>query len=613
MTAAKRRNLWVMTLVLLVAAGAILSHLDDLSMWYDELFAVTHAGGTLEQILRDRDTVWPPGYYVILHTWIQIVGRHDVALRLLSALSGMLAAACIYRAAKRLAGPHAGPRAGWLAALAFGAANYITYYTTEVRAYALSLMFGAALAWVHLRWVTKPTWRRTAVYFPLVALWPYLHFTSGIVIALTGAHVLLRAPRRLWRWIAVMVAAGVVFLPMLPQFLLGFTLQSGARQTALESVDVTEALAVMYRAYSNYHDLILAVILVAAIAGLVEAARRASHTQRADLAWVALWGPGLMVITYITPLRSVMFSSRYLLIVAPAVFILIGWGLARLPRPAQAAGAVLILVLAIPWNPFEFRVPYTDAPPVRDLVRALAEKQRPGDVLVVDPNCGGGPEGLAWKYYQSIYYPGGQIPTAADGDQAPGSVWYLVRQGSENPAVTASVARGRVKTNRFWGPWYFIATYYEKPPLAPGYAVGADGLHFRGARIEPSPGPYIPGDTIRVESWWSTDAPLPDDYSFGLYLVRTDGATLVAENNGAPAGELMPVTQTAFWEPGALYRDEREIRIPWGIDGGYYGLWFAVYRWQDGTRLPPAPEAPQQASCLALDGFEIVSWGLYNR
>lgn len=604
----KTRTLWITTLILLIVSVAILIHVDDLSMWYDELFSIFHSSGTAEQILRDRDVNWPPFYYLSLNIWIHTVGAHDIGLRLLSGFAGILATACVYQISRYL---HS-PQAGWLAAISFGTSGYIVYYAVEIRAYAFSLLFGVLLAWIHLAWVKQPNWRRTIIYYLITTLWLYTHFSSGIIIALSGFHLTLRAPHRIWRWLVIMTAAGLTFIPLLPQFALGFTLQSAARQPAMATVDLNEAITVMYRAYSNYKDAILAIILTGAVVGLAKQIHRFTIHQRADLVWIAAWGPGLMIVAYITPLRNLLFSSRYLLITAPAIFILIGLGLANLSRFSQIAAALLILILAVPWRPFEFRVHYTDSPPVRDMVRALAEMDKPGDMLVVDPDCKCGPDDMAWQYYQSIYYPDGRIPIAADGSEASGSVWYLVRQGSENRAVQASVEDSRIKTNRFWGPWYFIATYYEKPPLTPGYPIGDDGLHFRGVRIEPDSGLYRPGDTIHVQTWWSTTAPLSEDYSFGLYLVRYNRPKLIAENNAPPTGELMPIAQTAFWEPGEVYRDDRTIQIPWGTDGGYYSLWFAVYRWYDNSRLAPAPEAQQQELCLVLDTFEIVSWGLYN-
>ena len=79
------------------------------------------------------------------------------------------------------------------------------------------------------RWVRWPTWRR-AVPCALVQIGLlYTHFTSGLVIALTALYVLLALPRRMWwRWVAVMGAVGMAFLPLLPQFIDSYRLRSPA-------------------------------------------------------------------------------------------------------------------------------------------------------------------------------------------------------------------------------------------------------------------------------------------------------------------------------------------------------------------------------------------------
>jgi hypothetical protein len=271
----------------------------------------------------------------------------------------------------------------------------------------------------------------------------------------------------------------------------------------------------------------------------------------------------------------------------------------------------MLVVLAVqPWSPFRYyRLPYEDAPPVRDLVREMAKRFRPGDTLVADPSAGLDPLGM-W-YYESLYFPGGSIPRAADGDEAEGSVWYLVRQGGEDPAVMASVEQGRIRTGEFWGPWYFIATYYEKPPLPQGYSVGGGGMRYHGAVIEPDQEIYGPGDTIRVTSWWSTGQALPVDYSIGLFLIRRTDGVLIVQNSSGPAGALSG-SQTSLWQPGVLYRDEREITLPWDSGMKSYHLWLVVYNSLDGERLAPSPELPQTDDALIIHQFKSESWAFYD-
>ncbi len=607
----QKHHLFVTTSILLVAAVAILTRVADLSMQRDEVFSVLHAGQTPAHIIGGIDVYWPPGYNLVLHYWMRATGENDVTVRWLGGLCGIVAIAGTYRAGRRL---HS-RTAGWLAALAFGTSGYAVYFFTEARGYTLSLMLIALLVWLHLRWLRRPTGRRALPYALVQTLLVYVHFANLAVIALAGLHTLMCKPRRLLRWLGIVAITGIAGLPLLPQFLLGARLRNKFLHPFPPYYRVIKPGA-MYTAYSAHQDLLFALIVLTGGFGLAWMLRQAARRRRAALLWLLCWGVGVPVFAYLTRVQLVMFTTRYLVFTMPAVFLLVGWGLAALPKPGRWAGGALLIALALaPWQPFSFRLKYEIFPPIRDLVRAMAEKFEPGDVMVVDPNLNDKPPSLFWQYFEALYFPGGRIPYVEDGYAAAGSLWYLRREGTEDPATQASVAEGRIRTNEFWGPPYFIATHYEKPPLTPGYALGSGGLRFRGARITPAP-PYMPETTVQVETWWSTDAQLPLDYSFGLFLIRVRDGTLHAESNGGPSG-VYANPQTSQWAPDALYRDDRTITIALGMDPETFEiepfiLCIAVYNWQDGQRLVPEPGAPQYDNCLILDRFEITSWAAYE-
>jgi len=201
--------------VLLIAAFALIRHANDLSMWYDELWTIFHSSGTLAQIVRDRDWSWPPGYFVLLHAWIRLFGMNDLVVRMMNVLAGLLGTALMIRAGRAL-DSH---RAGWMAGLAFATSNYAVYFLLEVRGYSLMLVLTAGLVWVHARWLKQPTWRRAILYVIVQALLFYTRFVDSMLIAaLLGLRVALISPRRVGRWIGVMVMTGVLFVPLLPQF-----------------------------------------------------------------------------------------------------------------------------------------------------------------------------------------------------------------------------------------------------------------------------------------------------------------------------------------------------------------------------------------------------------
>jgi len=183
-----------------------------------------------------------------------------------------------------------------------------------------------------------------------------------------------------------------------------------------------------------------------------------------------------------------------------------------------------------------------------------------------------------------------------------------VRQGSQDEATRQAVETGRVAVE-FWGPWYFIATLYQAPPLAEGVHVG-ETLRFRG--YDPGETLYRPGDTVAVRTWWTVDAPPDRDYSIGLHLVDAHG-NLIAQNDSGPTGRLTP-SSTSQWQPEGFYRDERSLRIPWCLHTGTYQLQIVVYGWWDGQRLPPEEgswRGPDDS--LLLEPIIVTSFAQCNK
>lgn len=577
---------------------ALISRADDLSIWEDETWSIFHSSRTLSQITTEVDLLWPFGYFALLHLWSNYATQHDFALRALSVFFGVLAVAFMIRAGRSLFSP----TAGLLAALAFGTSSYALSFLLELRGYSPMLLLEAIFVYVYAEWHKKATLRRSIALLVTQIAMMYIYFGLFVVIGLAVFHMLISRPRLFLKWLPLGFATVFAFLPLLPQFLETLS----ARSRVLWSDNQLPAHFVrgfdtFYRAYSAHWDAWFAVIVILVIFGLFFAVRRLGGQT---FAWLLIWGIGIPLLAFITRERSALFTTRYLSFTMPAVFLLIGIGLSALPRQTLTwAGTAAILILALaPWQPFDHRPSYSDYPPVRDFMRAMARMYQPGDWLVIDPALHRQPNSLEWWYYKNIYFPNGHFQFAKDGTQAGRRVWHLVRQGSEDHAITASVQRGRLM-RAFWGPWYFIATLYEAPPQAEPIHFG-ESLKFHGADIKRTPVVHT-GDTLEVTLWWSTDQPLPADYSISLYLLDPTGQ-LVAQVDGPPRTQGTP-EQLSAWQPEMLYLDQRRIEVPYRIPYGSYTLAVAVYQWWDGVRLVPSQNSTPDRIVI-IDQFPLWSY-----
>ena len=81
-----------------------------------------------------------------------------------------------------------------------------------------------------------------------------------------------------------------------------------------------------------------------------------------------------------------------------------------------------------------------------------------------------------------------------------------------------------------------------------------------------------PGQTISVDAWWTTDAPLDALYSSTLVIADSNGQGIHSADDAAGGIHL-----STIWQPGELYFDERHLAIPADIQAGEYLLLLGLY------------------------------------
>jgi hypothetical protein len=228
---------WPLAALTLLAAALRFATLDLQSLWYDEAYTPVHMlhaslFATLRAVVHSENT--PPLWYVLVWGVARVLGTGEVALRLLSALAGVLTVPLAWCIGRELAGRRAA-----LAAAALVAVNPLfVWYSQEARAYGLYVL-AAALAMVcFLRALRAPT-RANMLAFALAGTLALLsHYFAVFLLApmcvwLLAAHgrrapgdggsrgaggERSRAPspaRAALAAVAVLVAVGVALLPLI--------------------------------------------------------------------------------------------------------------------------------------------------------------------------------------------------------------------------------------------------------------------------------------------------------------------------------------------------------------------------------------------------------------
>jgi 4-amino-4-deoxy-L-arabinose transferase-like glycosyltransferase len=169
----------------LLAAALRLYRLGHESLWLDETLSidyVTREYTTLGLLFElPAEDPHPPLYYLLLDGWVFVFGTSEVAVRLLSAIFGIVAVGLIYAVGAKLFDREA----GIVAAALLGLSSFNLYYAQEARMYTLlaALTLASFYLFVDVVEPDREADRRTvAAYVVVTALMGYTHVFGFFVI-----------------------------------------------------------------------------------------------------------------------------------------------------------------------------------------------------------------------------------------------------------------------------------------------------------------------------------------------------------------------------------------------------------------------------------------------
>ncbi len=175
------------------------------SLWHDEgnSWAVAQRG--FDQIAKDAAAdIHPPGYYWLLKIWASLFGFSAWGIRSLSALSGILSVAVVYRTAQEIAGSADKHRYQFalLASFLVALSPFQVFYSQEARMYALLTLEGAALMWALLamgrrvaaQGLSPAVASYAALYLLAAAAGLWTHYIFAVLLAAAGGAAV-------WWWL----------------------------------------------------------------------------------------------------------------------------------------------------------------------------------------------------------------------------------------------------------------------------------------------------------------------------------------------------------------------------------------------------------------------------
>ncbi len=371
-------------LALLIAASYRLrSPLLDVGFWIDEGLSVGIADRPATEIpgtLRLDGS--PPLYYLLLHYWMPVFGRSEVATHTLSLV---LALACI-PLSWWLAGRLFGTRAGWLAAVLATTNPFLTQYAQETRMYTLVVAIGmlSTAAFVAAFVFGRRAWLPVFVVALVAQL--YTHNWTLFFAAATGLAWLLlvwmaaagESRRQLLRDGVLAYAAVLLLYAAWVPSLLFQAAHTGAPWAKVPGPDLILDAFGRLLGFDAQHTLLLA-----AGAGFVAVLRPAFGRSRqrppsADArAVIALFviALGTFVIAWISSQVSPAWTLRYLAVGLPPLLLFAALGLARAGK-LGLVGTAIVAVMCVLQD-----IPQSKSN-VSTVAQAIAPSLRPGDLVV---------------------------------------------------------------------------------------------------------------------------------------------------------------------------------------------------------------------------------------
>jgi 4-amino-4-deoxy-L-arabinose transferase-like glycosyltransferase len=420
---ARARDLWprfVPALILLLAFVLRIAHLTGESLWRDEVDSVRFAFEPLSAILANFTGTGfnGPLYHLLLRGWLSLAGISDFTLRTFSLTFGVLLVALVYALGARLFGRRAGLAAMWLAAIA----PVWVWYAGEGKMYSLqpALLTLALYALVRaVRWrVGSGEWRvRSSIHSPLSTfhwLWWltfilatsfsfYIQLLSPIFLLVAVVFFFAMWPQSKRHWRGGLIALALLTLPylplaiwQLPTFVRGgdvghaFVPLNQIAQVLLSNwVLGLDPRAPLLMLQASENALMLVRILAMGVAIML--VMFGVLSRRAGEGWgmrfaVLAWLIAPMLALYIVSTRFPLFQPRYLLWSSPALYLLMGLGVARLRvegRAGRIAGTLaLIVVSVVSVSGLLSQWIQPIRPDLRGAAAYLVANMQPGDTVV---------------------------------------------------------------------------------------------------------------------------------------------------------------------------------------------------------------------------------------
>mgnify|MGYP001027964820 FL=1 len=382
-----KRIRWLALLFLFVAWALRTATLTLQSMWIDEVMALYFTRGTFTETMHTivRPEHNGPLYYLLLFWWRHLVGDSDFAVRYLSALFSVLTIPLLYQFARRLLTEQTAVLALWLAAFS----PFTLWFAQEAKMYALHMWAATASTLALLEAFRKGRWWLWACYAALASITLYSHFFGGFLVLAQGIMSGILGWKRRRRWLAYGLTMSLLTLAHTPLLRFAWNViryyqPRDIWRYFVPLKDIARDLLGQYFYRLSYLEVTLWLFLLPTVF-LIWGILALIRLRRRD-AWI-LPVQALLPVLIFYPIsyRAPVYSAKYLSAIAPAVLILVAWGIERMARVWRPLGIGLAVLGLLMVNGLvrDLTDPAFQRGDWRFIARYVETHEGPNDIVVI--------------------------------------------------------------------------------------------------------------------------------------------------------------------------------------------------------------------------------------
>ncbi len=308
----------------------------------------------------------------------------------------------------------------------------------------------------------------------------------------------------------------------------------------------------------------------------------------------AVYGVAPIIISYGLDLLVPYFNGRYLLFLAPLLYVVIAGVISFQKRLQLAIFAIPLLIVSLVWVPQTYQQAFAAPEEELDILATeLHQRVQPGDILISNSE---------WRQMNLNYYLQGiDIPVVIISQERPATVddvrnqvqtamnghdrvWVAFFGASPENATqaiepTLSASYARVSNN-----WYGTTqlSLYERTPNLPTHQpaniIFGDALELLDYQL-PLAKSVQPGASVVLNLRWLLHK--HGDYAISLRLIDQQGQVWAQTDTKPRDGYL----STNTWPLSTEVTEARGLMIPWGTPPGIYNLGISVYNAEKTTEL----------------------------